>query len=96
MITEIESLYSSLFLRLLPVSTVKSRRITLCSKMWRHRYRRVFRANGARARVFAAPALSINVTRLLISAIIVCVVFVQEFTNKQTEAIKTHAPSDHQ
>lgn len=46
--------------------------------------------------MFAASALSINVTRLLISAVIVCVVFVQEFTNKQTEAIKTHAPSDHQ
>lgn len=46
--------------------------------------------------VFATSALSINVTRLLISAIIVCVVFVQEFTSKQTEAIKTHAPSDHQ
>lgn len=40
--------------------------------------------------MFATSALSINVTRLLISAIIVCVVFVQEFTNKQTEAIKTH------
>ncbi len=38
--------------------------------------------------VFAKFALSINMTCLLISAIIVCVVFVQEFANKQTDAIK--------
>ena len=41
--------------------------------------------------VFAKFALSINMTCLLISAIIVCVVFVQEFANKQADAIKhTH------
>lgn len=38
--------------------------------------------------VFAKFALSINMTCLLISVIIVCVVFVQEFANKQTDAIK--------
>lgn len=38
--------------------------------------------------LFAKFALSINMTCLLISAIIVCVVFVQEFANKQTDAIK--------
>lgn len=38
--------------------------------------------------VFAKFAPSTNMTCLLISAIIVCVVFVQEFANKQTEAIK--------
>lgn len=37
--------------------------------------------------VFAKFALSINMTCLLISAIIVCVVFVQEFA-KQADAIK--------
>lgn len=38
--------------------------------------------------VFAKFVLSINMTCLLMSAIIVCVVFAQEFTGKQTDAIK--------